>query len=258
MARPSRTISLGDRRLNRIGLGTNRLTGSAEHRSFLEGAVAAGINHIDSAHSYSGGDSEATIGATLAPFEDGLVVATKGGYRGGGPQQLRAELDQSFERLRVDTISLYYLHRVDPEFPLEETLAVLAEYRDAGRIEHVGLSEVSVEQVEGGQAVVPIDAVQNHYSLVERKHDGVVDFCAEQGIVFVPYFPLRGEDSPAVREAADRHGASSNQIKLAWLLKRSPAMLPIPGTLSLEHLRQNLESLDIELSDDEFRTLGDA
>lgn len=255
---PSRTISLGDRRLNRIGLGTNRLTDSAKNRSFLEGAVAAGIDHIDSAHVYSGGDSEATIGATLAPFGNGLVVATKGAYGGGDPQRLRAELDQSFERLRVDTITLYYLHRVDPEVPLEETLAVLAEYRDAGRIEHVGLSEVSVEQVERGRAVVPIHAVQNHYSVSERRHDGVVDFCADQGIVFVPYFPLRGDDSPAAREIADRHGGSVHQIKLAWLLKRSPAMLPIPGTLSLEHLQQNLGALDIELSDEEFETLREA
>lgn len=256
MATPARTIRLGHRRLSRIGLGTNRLTDTAENRSFLVGAVAAGTQMIDSAHLYSGGDSEATIGAALAPFAGDLVVATKGGYHGGGPRQLRAEIEQSFERLRVERVALYYVHRLDPEVALEETLAVLAEYREAGRIEHVGLSEVSVEQIERARQVVPIDAVQNNYSLSERKHEEVADFCAEQELVFLPYFPLRGGETAPLREIAERHGASPSQIKLAWLLHRSPAMLPIPGTLSLEHLRENLEALEIELSDEEFEELA--
>jgi pyridoxine 4-dehydrogenase len=256
-ARP-RTIGLGTHRLNRIGLGTNRLTDTAENRSFLEAAVGAGVGLIDSAHVYSGGESEATIGATLASSADGVVVATKGGYHGGGPQRLRAEIERSLERLRVDTISLYYLHRVDPETPLEESVALLAEYRDTGRIDHIGLSAVSVEQIERARAVAPIAAVQNEYSLSVRRHDDVVDFCAQEGLVFVPYFPLRGRDTTTVREVARRHAASPQQIKLAWLLTRSPALLPIPGTLSLAHLEQNIAALDIELSDEDFGQLSDA
>ncbi len=254
----SRTITLGGRQLTRIGLGTNRLTDTAENRSFLEAAAAAEIGMVDTAYTYTGGESEATIGGALAARENGPVVATKGGYRGGGTDRLRTELEQSFERLRLDTIPLYYLHRVDPETPLTETLSVLAEYRDAGRLEHVGLSEVTVEQVEEGQTVVSIAAVQNHYSLSERKSDDVVDYCAEQGVIFVPYFPLRGVEADMLDEVAIRHGATPDQIKLAWLLERSPAILPIPGTLSLEHLEENLRALDIELSSDEFSALGDA
>lgn len=213
------------------------------------------MNFVETAHLYNGGESESTIGAELAPFADGLVVATKGGYHpGGGPEGLRAELEQSFERLRVETIALYYLHRVDPETPLEQTLAVLKEYRDAGRIEHVGISEVSVEQIERARSVVPIAAVQNEYSLSERKHDDVVDFCAREGIVFVPFYPLAGDD-PNLREVAERYRASPQQIMLAWLLKRSPAILPIPGTLSIEHLKANLAAREIELADSDFETL---
>jgi pyridoxine 4-dehydrogenase len=250
------TISLGDYRLNRIGLGTNRLTDTPENRSLIAAAVEAGVEMIDTAHLYTGGESESTIGAALAPFADGLVVATKGGYRpGGGLDRLRSELEQSFERLRAETIALYYVHRVDPAIPLEETVGLLKEYRDAGRIEHLGLSEVSVEQIELARAVAPIAAVQNEFSLGERTHDDVVDFCAEQGIVFVPFFPLRGGDA-AVREISGRYDASPQQIKLAWLLRRSAGILPIPGTLSLEHLKQNLAALEIDLSDQDFAELS--
>jgi aryl-alcohol dehydrogenase-like predicted oxidoreductase len=135
-------------------------------------------------------------------------------------------------------------------------MGLLKEYRDAGRITHVGLSEVTVEQIERARSVVPVAAVQNEYSLAERQHDEVVDHCEEHGIVFVPFFPLHGDNPPALAEIAERHGASSNQIKLAWHLKRSPVVVPIPGTLSLEHLKENLGALDIELSDDEFRSLS--
>jgi pyridoxine 4-dehydrogenase len=258
VASAPRTITLGDRRLNRIGLGTNRLTDTPENRSFLKAAVGAGANFIDTAHLYAGGESESVIGAALAPFPDDLVVATKGGYRPGGgrPEQLRAELEQSFERLRTDTIALYYLHRVDPGVPLEQTLTVLEEYRDAGRITHVGLSEVSVEQLELARTVVPIAAVQNEYNPFQRKHDEVVDFCTEENLVFVPFYPLRGGDPAALREIAGRSRASPQQITLAWLLKRSPIVLPIPGTLSLAHLKQNLGALEVELSDQDFDQLG--
>jgi aryl-alcohol dehydrogenase-like predicted oxidoreductase len=185
---------------------------------------------IDTAHLYTGGDSEKTIGAALSPYADGLVVATKGGHGGARPDVLRSEIEESLRRLRTDVIALYYLHRVDPETPIEDSLAAIAEYRDRGAIRHVGVSNVSVEQIERARQVVPVAAVQNHYSLSEQSHDDVVDYCAEQGVVFVPYFPLRGVDEPA-------------QTALAWLLDRSPTTLPIPGTLSLEHLKENLSAL---------------
>ena len=147
---------------------------------------------IDTAHLYSSGESERTIGAALAPFDDELVVATKGGYHGARPDRLRAELEQSLERLRTDSIELYYLHRVDPEVALPRSLEVLAEYREAGAIRHVGVSEVTVEELVLARSLVPIAAVQNEFSLEQRKHDEVLDYCAEEGIPFVPFFPLRG------------------------------------------------------------------
>lgn len=257
MAHASKTIALGNRRFARIGLGTNRLAAREENRSFLRAAVEAGLGFIDTAHLYAGGESESTIGAALAPLPGASVaVATKGGFQpGGGGEGLRMELEQSFERLRTEIIDLYYLHRVDPDVPLEETMGLLKEYRDLGRIDHVGLSQVSVEQIEQARSVVPISAVQNEFNLSERKHDGVVDFCSAEGIVFVPFYPLGG-GSPALTGIADRHGATPNQIKLAWLLMRSDAMAPIPGTLSLEHLRENLAALDVELSTEDFEALS--
>jgi aryl-alcohol dehydrogenase-like predicted oxidoreductase len=189
---------------------------------------------------------------------EGCVVATKGGAGGAGrgrPEVLRAELDQSLRRLKTDTIFLYYLHRVDPQTPIEESVAVIKEYRDQGKVRHVGLSEVGVDQIERARRVVPIAAVQNHYSLAERKYEAVVDYCTAEGIVFVPFFPLRGVDTDALTEIAAKHGATTQQIALAWLLRRSPAMLPIPGTLSLDHLKENLAALQIELTDREFDSL---
>ena len=189
---------------------------------------------------------------------EGAVVATKGGFAPGtgSPEALSAQIEESLRRLRTEAIDLYYLHRVDPETPLEESLGTIAAYRERGQIRHVGLSEVGVEEIERGRQVVPIAAVQNRYSLVERTHEEVVDHCAEQGIAFVPFFPLRDTDTPAVVELAERRGASPQQVALAWLLARSPAMLPIPGTLSLEHLQSNLAALELELSDEELDALG--
>ncbi len=253
----NRSLRLGDVEVPRIGLGTNRLSYTPDHVELVRDALADGIRHIDTAHLYAGGESETTIGEARSPSPEDVVVGTKGGYHPGEgrPDVLRAQIDESLRRLRTDTIALYYLHRVDPDIPLEESFGAIKECRDAGKIRHVGISEVAVEQIERARRVVPIAAVQNHYSLTERKHEAVVDHCARAGIVFVPYFPLRGVSSPDLKQVAKQHGTTPSQIALAWLLRRSPAMLPIPGTLSRDHVRENLGALDIELDDDEFRAL---
>ena len=253
----SRTLTLAGVEVPRIGLGTNRLTSTPENHAFLREAVEAGLGHIDTAHVYSGGDSERAIGEAFSPKPGSVAIATKGGYRGSGdPESLSAQIDQSLESLRTDAIDLYYLHRVDPETPLETSLGTIAEYRDAGRIKEVGISAVDIDQIEAARKVVPIAAVQNHYNVAERRYDDVVDYCEENDIVFVPYYPLKGDGPTALREVAATHDASPSQVALAWLLHRSPVMLPIPGTLSIAHLRENLAALEIELSDDEFAALG--
>ena len=251
-------MKLGDFDVARMGLGTNRLRRTHENVAFIKAAFAAGVQMIDTAYSYTGGESEATIGAALSPIPEGCIVATKGGGGGPGhgrPEALRVEIEESLRRLGTDKIALYYLHRVDPETPLEESLAAIKEYYDAGRIGHVGLSEVTTDQIERARQVLPIAAVQNRYNLSERRSEAVVDYCAGEGLVFVPFFPLRGDGGGALTEIARRHRATLQQTMLAWLLRRSPAMLPIPGTLSLAHLQENLAALDIELTDAEFETL---
>ena len=250
-------LRLGDVEVARIGLGTNRLTNTREHVAFVQEAVAAGVDVIDTAHTYAGGQSEATIGTALAPIPESCVVATKGGWNGARPDVLRAESDESLRRLQTGSIPLYYLHRPDPETPLEESLSEIKEAKDSGKIRYVGVSNVGVEQIERARQVVPIAAVQNHYSLTERRHDDVVDYCAAEEIVFVPYFPLRGVEGPALDEVAERHGATPAQIALAWLLERSSTTLPIPGTLSSEHLKENLAALEIELTGDELEKLAE-
>ena len=224
-----KTFRLAGVDVPRIGLGTNRLT--PEHVAFVREAVAAGVRHIDTAHLYTGGESERTIGEALGSDREDVLVATKGGYRPGEgrPKVLAAQIEQSLQSLRTEAIGLYYLHRVDPDTPLEESLGAIKAYVDRGAIRHVGVSAVSVEQIERARRVVPIAAVQNEYNLADRGHDDVVDLCEREGIAFVPYYPLEG--------------AGSNAEKLAWLLQRSPVMLPIPGTLSIEHLRENLAVL---------------
>jgi len=254
MALP-RTIKLGDVVVPRVGLGTNRLADTAENESFIDQAVGAGLRHIDTAYTYAHGESETTIGEALEPETDGVVVATKGGWASGRPEAIKGQIEESLRRLRTEAIDLYYFHRPDPETPLEESLGPIKEARDAGRIRHIGMSSVSVDQIERGRQIVPVTAVQNHYNVEERKWDDVVDHCEREGIVFVPFFPLRGNRSE-VDEVAGRRGCSAAQVKLAWLLRRSPAMLPIPGMLSIDHLRENLGALEIELSDAEFDALS--
>jgi pyridoxine 4-dehydrogenase len=248
---------LADTEVARIGLGTNRLGTTPENVAFVRDAVAAGVQLIDTAHTYAGGQSEETIGAALSQIPDECVIATEGGWNGARPQVLAAEIEASLRRLRTDSIALYYLHRVDPETPLEESLAAIEEYRASGQIRHVGISNVGIEQIERAREVVPIAAVQNRYALSDRTHDDVVDYCAREGIAFVPYFPLRGVGGRALSDLAQRRGATPEQIALAWLLRRSPTMLPIPGTLSLAHLQENLAALELELTEDEYRALLD-
>jgi aryl-alcohol dehydrogenase-like predicted oxidoreductase len=249
-------VRLGDTEVARVGLGTNRLTNTRANVEFVRAAVAAGVGMVDTAHLYTRGESEEAVGAALSPPPEGCVVATKGGYRSGRPDVLRAELDESLRRLRTERIALYYLHRADGDTPLEESLAVVEEYRQRGTVGLVGVSEVSIDQIERARRVAPIAAVQNEYNLSERRHDEVVDYCAEHGIAFVPYYPLAGDGGRVAEEIAERHGATAAQIALAWLLRRSPEMLPIPGTLSIEHVKENLAAAEIALSDAEFELLG--
>jgi pyridoxine 4-dehydrogenase len=252
----STRLRLGDTEVARLGLGTNRLTKTPEHVAFVKEAVAAGVSFIDTAHTYAGGQSEDTIGSALSPLPDGCIVATKGGWNGAHPDVLRAEIEESLRRLRTDRIGLYYLHRPDPQMVIEESLGAIKEHQDSGRIRLVGVSNVGIEEIERAREVVPIAAVQNPHSLTERRYEDVVDYCAAEGIVFVPYFPLRGVGGRALADVASRLGATEAQVALAWLLKRSPVMLPIPGTLSLEHAKENLAALDLELGDAELQALS--
>jgi aryl-alcohol dehydrogenase-like predicted oxidoreductase len=217
---------------------------------------------IDTAHLYTDGESEKTIGRALSSTRSGVsdvIVATKGGYGDAGrgkPEVLRKEIEGSLASLGVDRIALYYLHRVDPKTPIEESLGAIKEYVDRGAIEHVGISKVDIPLIDRARKVLPIAAVQNEYNLAERTYDAVVDYCAREGIAFVPYYPLGADAGRALRETAKRHQATPHQVMLAGLLRRSPTMLPIPGTLSLEHLRENLGALSIELSEAEFNELA--
>jgi pyridoxine 4-dehydrogenase len=235
----------------RIGLGTNRLRSTTENVRFVREAVAAGVRHIDTAHLYTGGESERAIGEALDGIGEDVLVATKGGYSAGEgrPEALRDQIEQSLRSLRTDAIDLYYLHRVDPETPLEESLGAIKEYVDRGAIRHVGISEVTVEQIDRARQVVDVVAVQNRYNLADRGHDDVVDLCERDGIAFVPYYPLHGDAGPELRAAAKRLGVPENTVKLAALLRRSPVVLPIPGTRSIDHLRENLSALDVDLGD---------
>jgi aryl-alcohol dehydrogenase-like predicted oxidoreductase len=254
------TVKLGDREISRIGLGTNRLTHTRRNADFIKAATAAGVQMIDTAHLYTGGDSEKTIGDATSGEPGDRVIATKGGHGGAGrgkPEVLRAEIEQSLRSLRTDVIELYYLHQVDPETPLEESLSEIKAHQDAGKIRLVGVSNVTIEQIERARKVLPIAAVQNRYNIAERGNDEVIDYCTQEGLVFVPFFPLRAEVTQVIREVAGRHKVTPQQVMLAWLLRRSPAMLPIPGTLSLEHLEQNLAASKVELTDAEFRSLDD-
>ena len=281
VAQASGTFTIGgDLTVNRLGFGAMRLTGKGvwgppadpdECIRVLRRAVELGVNFIDTADSYGPYISERLIRKALHPYADGVVVATKAGLLRTGPDEwpvlgfpayLRQECEMSLRRLRVDTIDLFQLHRIDDKFPAEDQLGELVTLQQEGKIRHIGLSEVSVEQLEAAQKVATIVSVQNMYNLTMRGSEALLDVCEAQNIGFIPWFPLAAgplaaPDGPLQRIAAD-HDATASQLALAWLLKRSPVMLPIPGTSKVAHLEENVAAAEITLSDDEFETLSKA
>jgi pyridoxine 4-dehydrogenase len=254
-------VYIGNMIVNRLGLGTNRITDTNEARELLKQAIELGVNFIDTAHTYQNGASEITIGQTLTPYPEGLVIATKGGMNGATPKQLRSELEDSLKRLKTDCIDLYQLHRVDPAVPLKTSLSAMKQFRDEGKIRHLGLSEVNVAQIKEAQDIIPIVSVQNEYNLAQRHYEDVLDYCTEHSINFIPWFPLgglRGDTAKVNAITADlakKHEVTPQQVALAWLLARSPIMLPIPGTLSIKHLVSNLQAALIQLSQADYRYL---
>jgi pyridoxine 4-dehydrogenase len=270
----------GDLEVRRLGYGAMRITGDGiwgppddpgNAKAVLRRVVELGVNLIDTADSYGPEVSENLIAEALHPYPDGLVIATKGGLRRTGPgewprdahpDRLRECLEGSLRRLRVDRIDLYQLHAPDPRVPLEDSLGALKEAQDQGKIRHIGVSNVSVEELERARAVVDVVTVQNRYSLVDRDSDHVLDACDAAGIGFIPWFPLAAGDlakpGGPVARIADAHGATTGQVALAWLLQRSPVLLPIPGTGSVEHLEENVAAAELSLSEDEVAELDRA
>lgn len=266
----------GSLEINRLGYGGMQLTGSGVFGEvadrpnaikILQTAVAEGINFIDTADAYGPNTNEILIAEALFPYKK-LVIATKGGFERGGPGQwsingnpnhIRKAIEGSLQRLRVEAIDLWQLHRVDSRFPIEETLAPVQEAVKAGKIKHVGLSEVDVEQITRAQKVVPIVSIQNQYNLENRQWEAVLDYTKSQGMAFIPWYPLASGPngfSSQVHAIAKAHKASTAQIALAWLLRHSNNILLIPGTKSLQHLHENINAVQIELSDEEFNRLS--
>ena len=234
----------------------------------LRRAVELGVDFIDTADSYGPAVSEELIGEALAPYGE-VVIATKAGltrtgpgewWPVGRPEYLKQQLELSLRRLRTDVIDLWQLHRIDPEVPREEQFGVLKEAVDAGKVRHVGLSEVSVEEIEAARAVVPIATVQNLYNLANRQSEDVLDHCEAHGIGFIPWFPLDAgklaRDGGPVAKAAANHGVGPGAVALAWLLQRSPVMLPIPGTSRVAHLEENMAAAGLQLEPDEVAAIG--
>ena len=258
----------GDLTVNRMGFGAMRLTGPgiwgppknrAEAIRVLQRAVELGVNFIDTADSYGPHLAEELIAEALYPYP-GLVIATKGGLERPGPNQwvengrpeyLRRQLEGSLRRLKLERIDLWQLHRIDPKVPAQEQFEAIREFQREGLIRHVGLSEVSVDDIERARQVVPIVSVQNLYNVTNRKWDHEVDYCEREGMAFIPWFPLSAGtlDNPVLNRVAQKHGSTVYQIALAWLLARSPSMLVIPGTSSVEHLEENVIAAEIRLTD---------
>lgn len=263
------TVHLGDRRVHRLGLGTNRVTDTEPARALILRAVELGVNFIDTADVYQSNASELTIGKTLGARASHVMIATKGGMlrtsggqgRNGNPEYLRQAVDGSLRRLKVDTIELYQLHWVDPEVPIESSVGVLKEMQSEGLIRRIGLCNVTIEELERARRVATIVSVQNKYNLLERESENVLDYCEAHSIAFIPWTPLlRGKlvEDRTLSEMAARYRVTPHQLALRWLLRKSPVMLPIPGTLSPIHLEENLAAAQIELTDSDFRRLSEA
>jgi pyridoxine 4-dehydrogenase len=276
----SGTFSLGgDLTVRRLGFGAMRITGKgiwgppADHDTalrVLRRAVELGVDFIDTADSYGPFISEDLIREALHPY-DGIVIATKGGLTRSGPDKweqvgrpeyLRQCVHMSLRRLGVERIDLWQLHRIDARVPVEESLGAIKELQDAGLIRHVGLSEVSVAEIEQARAVLPIVSVQNLYNLADRSSEDVLDHCEREGIAFIPWFPVAAgrlaRPGSVLDELAQDHKATYAQLALAWLLRRSPVMLPIPGTGSVAHVEENCAAAEVQLTDEEFARLSAA
>ncbi len=271
------TITIGgDLSVNRLGFGAMRITGRgiwgpppdhAQAVRVLRRAVELGVDFIDTADSYGPKVSEELIAEALAPYPDGLVIATKGGFLrpgpnnwrpDGRPEHLREACEGSLARLRIEQIPVYQLHRVDPKVPLEDSVGELVALRDEGKIRHIGLSNVDPKQIERASALTPIVSVQNRYNPSDRASDAVVELAEAQGFAFIPWAPVGGYqpgEGAGLTAVAKRRGVSPVQVAIAWQLARSPQMVPIPGTSSVAHLEENLAAAAIELSDDDLAAL---
>src|SRR4051812_39971915 len=269
----------GELEVTRLGYGAMRITGDGiwgpprdhdEALRVLRRLPEVGVDLIDTADSYGPYVSEDLIHEALHPY-DGLTIATKGGltrtgpnewHAVGRPEYLRQCMEMSRRRLGVDAIPLWQLHRVDPKVPREEQLGVMKEFQDEGKVVHLGLSNVTIDDIEAARELFTVATVQNRYNLADREAEDVLDYCTEHGIGFIPWFPLAAGDlakpGGTVAEIAEAHDATTGQVALAWLLQRSEVILPIPGTGSVEHLEENVAAADLQLSDDEVSTLDEA
>jgi len=267
----------GDMEVNRLGFGAMRITGAGiwgppknrdEAKRVLKRALELGVNFIDTADSYGPAVSEPLIGETLAPFPKGLVVATKAGLTRQGPdlwepvgrpEYLNQQVEMSLRWLRTDTIALWQLHRFDPQVPVEDSLAPIVKLQKEGKIRHVGLSEVKPKEIERARKVIEIVSVQNQYNLTDRQHEDVLEYCEKHGLAFIPWFPVAAgklaQPGGKLDAIARRHGATVAQLSVAWLLHRSPVMLPIPGTSSVAHLEENMKAAEIKLSGKEMEEI---
>lgn len=277
-AQASGTFTIGgDLTVNRLGYGAMRITGDGiwgeprnpeEARKVLRRSIELGVNFIDTADSYGPEVSERLIGETLSPYPADLVIATKGGLTRSGPNKwlpvgraeyLRQCVEMSLRRLRLQRIDLYQLHRIDPRVPLEESLGELKKLQEEGKIRHIGLSEVKPAEIEQARKIVTVVTVQNRYNLGDREHEDTLQYCEQHGIGFIPWFPVAAgrlaQPGGVLDQAAKRHEASVAQIALAWLLHRSPVILPIPGTSSVAHLEQNIGAASVKLSAEEWSTI---
>ena len=280
-AAASGTFSLGgDLTVNRLGFGAMRITGKGiwgepkdpeSARKLLRHVVSLCINFIDTADSYGPEVSERLIAEALHPYPADLVIATKGGLTRQGPDEwlpvgrpeyIRQCVEMSLRRLKADRIDLYQLHRIDPKVPAEETLGALKDLQKAGKIRHVGLSEVKPEEIERAAKVLPIVSVQNEYNIGNRQSEKALEYCEEHSLGFIPWYPVAAGDlakpGGVLDEAAKRHGATVAQLALAWLLHRSPVMLPIPGTSSIGHLEENTAAAELKLDEAEWAAIEKA